>query len=73
MADELLNDLKATPPEFFIVGRDDALPGILYTPLTSEESLVAFPPLACFVAENYEPVRDFGAFLVYRSIDRHEG
>ena len=55
------------------MGRDDALPGILYTPLTSEESLVAFPPLARFVAENYEPVRDFGAFLVYRSIDRHEG
>ena len=64
---------KKSPPKFFIVGRDDALPGILYTPLTSEESLVAFPPLANFVAKNYEPVKDFGAFLVYRSFDRREG
>ena len=68
--EELLDDLKKSPPEFFIVGRDDALPGILDTPLTSEESLVAFPPLASFVAKNYEPVKDFGAFLVYRSIGR---
>ena len=63
---EVVEDLKKSPPKFFIVGRDDELPSILYTPLDSEHSLAAFPELAGFVAENYYPVYDLESFVVYQ-------
>lgn len=67
--DELLVDLKKTPPKLFIVGRDDALPDILYTPKTSEQLLIAFPQLAGFVARNYYLEHDLDAFVVYRRFE----
>ena len=63
---EVVEDLKNSPPKYFIVGRDDELPSILYIPLDSEHSLAAFPELAGFVAENYYPVYDLEAFVVYQ-------
>ena len=67
--DEVVDDLEETPPRFFIVGRDDALPEILYTPLDSEHSLATFPRLATWVAEGYFPVYDLEAFVVYQRFE----
>ena len=70
--DEVVEDLKNSPPKFFIVGRDDELPSILYIPYDSEHALAAFPQLAGFVAENYYPVYDLGVFIVYQRMQLPE-
>jgi hypothetical protein len=67
--EELVRDLTKAQPRFIIVTRRDALPMITYVNLDSENYLKIFPKLNSFITENYEPVADFDAFVVYRRND----
>jgi hypothetical protein len=63
---ELMRDLRNAQLRFIIVTRHDALPSITYVNLDSESYLKIFPKLDSFINENYMPVADFDAFVVYR-------
>jgi hypothetical protein len=67
--EELVRDLRNAQPRFIIVTRRDALPTITYVNLDSENYLKVFPKLNSFITENYKPVADFDAFVVYRRND----
>jgi hypothetical protein len=67
--EELVRDLRNAQPRFIIVTRHDALPFITYVNLDSGNYLKVFPKLDCFITQNYEPVADFDAFVVYRRND----
>ncbi len=71
--EELVRDLRNVRPRFIIVTRHDALPMITYVNLDSEHYLKFFPKLDSFITENYEPVADFDAFVVYRRNDLQFG
>jgi hypothetical protein len=62
---ELVDRLRPSPPRFLVVARDDAVPLITYTKLDSEEFLQVFPEFAIFIADYYEPAKDFGSFVLY--------
>lgn len=64
--DELVRDLRNAQPRFIIVTRRDDLPAITYVRLDSEKYLEIFPKLDSFITENYKPVADLDAFVVYR-------
>jgi hypothetical protein len=64
--EELVRDLRNAQPRFIIVTRRDALPTITYVNLDSENYLKIFPKLDSFITENYKPVADLDAFVVYR-------
>jgi hypothetical protein len=64
--EELVRDLRNVQPRFIIVTRRDALPIITYVNLDSENYLKIFPKLDRLITENYKPVADFDAFVVYR-------
>jgi hypothetical protein len=67
--EELMRGLRSAQPRFIIATRRDALPGITYLNLDSEQSLKLFPKLDSFITENYKPVADFDTFVVYRRND----
>ena len=64
--EELVRDLRNAQPRFIIVTRHDALRAITYVNLDSEKYLEIFPKLDSFITENYKPVADLDAFVVYR-------
>ncbi|MFB3923296.1 MAG: ArnT family glycosyltransferase [Terriglobia bacterium] len=63
---ELVDDLKEAPPRFFIVARDDMVSSITYTYWDSERHLQAFPELAIFIDDYYEPAEVLPYFTIYR-------
>ena len=63
---ELVHDLRKNPPRFIVVERHDAIPGVSYTRLDSEEMLHSFPALAEFIGSQYRPVKNFTDFEIYR-------
>jgi hypothetical protein len=64
--EELVGDLKKSPPRFIVVARKDWLSSITYTHFDSKDYLKAFPKLNMFIADYYRPVADFDTFLIYR-------
>ncbi len=63
--DEVVRDLKKSPPRFLVVARDDAIPYIAYHPWDSEEFLKVYPALAMFISDNYESVEHLRNFEIY--------
>jgi Dolichyl-phosphate-mannose-protein mannosyltransferase len=63
---DLVRDLKKKPPLFIIVARHDALFGITYTPLDSEQYLKKYPALAHLLAQEYAPVENLADFEIFR-------
>jgi hypothetical protein len=63
---ELVRDLENSPPSFFVVARDDRVTSITYTPWDSEMFLAAFPELAIFIADYYEPAEVLTYFTIYQ-------
>lgn len=64
--DEVVNDLQKSPPRYFVVARDDALPYIAFHPWNSEQFLQAYPELAIFLADDYELAQKLEFFKIYR-------
>ena len=64
--DEVAADLQKSPPRYFVVARDDALPYIAFHPWDSEEFLQAYPELAIFLADDYELAQKLEFFKIYR-------
>jgi len=63
---ELVRVLKQTPPRFIVVARHDAIPGVSYSKLDSEEMLPGYPALKEIIDTRYQPVRNFTDFEIYR-------
>jgi hypothetical protein len=63
---ELVDDLKKNPPRFIVVERHDAIPGVSYSHLDSEEMLQNYPALAGIINTQYQPVKNFTDFEIYR-------
>ncbi len=63
---ELVHELVRTPPRYFIVARDDMVSSITYTCWDSERHLGAFPELAIFINDYYEPAEVLPFFTIYR-------
>jgi len=63
--EEVVRDLKKSPPRFLVVARDDAIPYIAYHPWDSEEFLKLYPELATFISDCYEPVEHLTNFEIY--------
>jgi hypothetical protein len=64
--DELVHDLSENPPRFIVVERHDAIPGVSYSKLDSEEMLHGYPALAEIIGSRYEPLKNFTDFEIYR-------
>jgi hypothetical protein len=64
--EELVRDLKKSPPAFIVVAQKDQVPDISFTSLDSEKCLSAYPRLADFVSDSYNPTGEFPNFLLYR-------
>jgi len=63
---ELVRDLETALPRFFVVARDDRVSSITYTYWDSERHLQAFPELAIFISDYYEPVKVLPYFTIYQ-------
>jgi hypothetical protein len=63
---ELVQDLKQNPPRFIVVERHDAIPGVSYSVLDSEQMLQHYPALAEILSTRYQPVQNFTDFEIYR-------
>lgn len=64
--EELIRDLKKSPPRFLIVARNDAIPTVSYTLRDSEQFLEIFPELNGIIRESYQQEKTIGSFVVYR-------
>ncbi len=64
--EELIRDLKKSPPKFLIVVRKDAIPSVSYTSRDSESFLKVFTELDSFIKSFYAPEKTIGNFVVYR-------
>ena len=64
--EELIRDLKKSPPLFLVVVRKDAIPSVSYTSRDSEKFLEVFPELAAFIAGSYRPVKTIENFVIHR-------
>ncbi len=64
--EELLRDLKRSPPAFIVVARRDEAPLNTLTPLDSEQYLKLFPALDAFISSLYRKVADFRDFVIYQ-------
>lgn len=64
--DELVAEYTARPADVFIVEHDDATPWVTGHDKDSFETLMQFPALRDFVAENYVADTRIGRFDVYR-------
>jgi hypothetical protein len=65
--DEAVRDLRAAPPRWIVVARDDALPSITYVNLSSDRYLdERYPELATLIRSDYSLARDFATFVLYR-------
>ncbi len=63
---ELVHDLTRNPPRFIVVERHDAITGVSYSKLDSEEMLQGYPALAEIISTRYQPVKNFTDFEIYR-------
>jgi hypothetical protein len=63
---ELASTLEKKRPRYIVVARDDAMPGITFTGLDSEQYLRVYPALAEVLHSHYRPDVDFGDFQIYR-------
>lgn len=68
--DELIRDLRRSPPAFLVVARHDPARTITFTDLDSEQYLASFPALRDFIAESYQPAATYPDFIVYRRTGR---
>lgn len=68
---ELVHELVRVPPRYFIVARDDMVSSITYTYWDSERHLQAFPELAIFIDDYYEPAEVLPFFTIYRRRESH--
>jgi hypothetical protein len=65
--DEVARELRARPPRWIVVARDDALPSITFVFLSSDGYLEErYPELDDLVRSEYRPAADFGTFVVYQ-------
>ncbi len=64
--EELVRELRKSPPAVFIVVRKDAIPTVSYTHDDSEKFLRVFPELAAFIRENYQHSKQIENFEIYR-------
>jgi hypothetical protein len=64
--DELVRDLKKSPPEFLVVAQDDKIPDIVLNDLNSDEHLSHYPELAGLISASYNFMAEFPHYLVYR-------
>ncbi|WP_375689881.1 ArnT family glycosyltransferase [Pseudooceanicola sp. LIPI14-2-Ac024] len=62
---DLLERLRADPPDQFVVQVDDATPWVTYNERDSEEMLAAFPALEAFLSDNYDLVETRPRFKLY--------
>jgi hypothetical protein len=63
---ELVEDLRLKPPRYIVVARHDAIYGVSYSHLDSEEMLQSYPGLARLIRLQYQPVKNFSDFEIYR-------
>lgn len=63
---ELATTLLQKRPEYIVVARHDAMPGITFTGLDSEQYLRVYPAFRDVLSQNYKEDRDFGDFQLYR-------
>jgi hypothetical protein len=64
--EELMGDLRHSPPKFLIVVGKDAIPSVSYTYRDSQRFLEEFPELDGFIKGLYAPQRTIENFVVYR-------
>ncbi len=64
--EELVRDLRKSPPAFVVVARNDAMLYMTFTRLDSEQYLKFFPELNAFISSSYRPVANFADFAIYR-------
>jgi hypothetical protein len=67
--EELVQELKRTPPRFIVVARNDTITGVSYTRKDSEECLKDFPALWNFIHSRYQPAEDFRDFEIFQRED----
>jgi hypothetical protein len=63
---ELASTLEKKRPRYIVVARGDAMPGITFTGLDSEQYLRVYPALAEVLYCNYRADVNFGDFQIYR-------
>ena len=63
--DDLIRDLKRSPPAFIVVGRGDPARNVAFTEMDSEQYLKIFPELNAFISDSYRAVAPFPDFVVY--------
>jgi hypothetical protein len=63
---ELVRDLRRSPPAFIVVAQKDRDPEITFTPLDSEQYLSVYTELGDFISGSYGRVAEFPAFVLYR-------
>lgn len=64
--DELMQALRAKPPDVFVVSSRDRFPGITGTYRDSAAALREFQELDTFVRERYEPAEKVGRYALWR-------
>lgn len=64
--DELVRDLRNSPPGFIVLARHDVLYPVTFTWLDSAEYVKRFPALDALISGSYQQVADFPDFVVYR-------
>jgi hypothetical protein len=63
--DELLAELRATPPAKFLVAKGDAQPWLTGVESDSTAALANFPELAALLETGYRPAAEIGQFTIY--------
>jgi hypothetical protein len=63
---ELVHTLDEKPPRFVVVARGDAIPGVSFTGLDSEQYLRFYPGLAEVLSRSYQVDINYREFEVYR-------
>jgi hypothetical protein len=64
--EDLMRDLRRSPPAFIVVARNDSVAPVTLTELDSEQYLKVFPELDSFISRSYRPAATFPDFAVYR-------
>jgi hypothetical protein len=64
--EELVSDLRSSPPAFIVVAQHDEDSKITLTALDSEKYLKVFSGLDAFISLSYERAAAFPDFVVYR-------
>lgn len=64
--EELIEDLKRSPPRYMMVAEKDAIPWTTGRTEDSKRLLEEFPDLKTFLRENYREEKQIGPFTLYR-------